>query len=107
LLLSAAMRNSVRCAPIRKALIKFPKRVATHGPDAPKPHPCAPIEIKKTAFQGMVDYRGATTHPSPSSGSAGHPWLSFWDAPSRFTQSAPLKQDEMEAIESGGASLHT
>lgn len=50
--------------------------------------------------------------------------MSFWDAPLRFAQSAPLKQDEMEAIEvlcfsqqlniktdsraqSGGASLHT
>jgi hypothetical protein len=96
------------------------------GPDAPKPHPCVPAEVKTVFQEGSreMGYRKTTTHPSSSpSKISGSSQTSFWDAPSRLTRAASLKEDEMEAIEvlyfsylfeyqtdfrtqSGGASLH-
>ena len=63
----------------------------------PKPHPCAPVEVKKAVFQEFSRGTEHTTRPS-SSLSAGRSWAGFgWEAPPRLPP--PVREDEMEAIE--------
>ncbi|KAL4075592.1 hypothetical protein J3A83DRAFT_4369792 [Scleroderma citrinum] len=83
---------------MHRPLISFlGKRV--WAPVAPHPHPAAPPEYRLTFSRP----------PSPSTTSpAGNEFQHFWDAPPRLwnPRYKHLSDVEIDAISSGGASLH-
>ncbi|EOR02924.1 hypothetical protein E3P92_02391 [Wallemia ichthyophaga] len=73
-------------------------------PEPPHPHPDAPKDFKDN-FASFVQARENYTQPTPS---APNTYTNFWDLPQRFhkIKFAPYSEYEMEAIESGGASVY-
>lgn len=82
-------------------------------PEAPHPHPSAPAEIKQVfsefvkKFQSSASSDANSSAPKGQKGSAegGQVYKEFWEAPARFWE-RDIQEAEIDAILSGGASLH-
>ncbi|KAF7294451.1 hypothetical protein MKEN_01437600 [Mycena kentingensis (nom. inval.)] len=82
-------------------LIKFlGKRTWPSGPTPAKGHPAAPPEFQK-AFSAVTSGSPASASKSGGGGALSE----FWEAPRRFWH-RELEESEIDAITSGGASLH-
>ncbi|KAJ7224412.1 hypothetical protein GGX14DRAFT_425599 [Mycena pura] len=95
----------VLAARVHQPLIKFPgKRSWPSNPTAPHAHPAAPPEFQKR-FSDV-----ATASPLKAKGETPSSVVvsEFWEAPERFwrPRMRELEASEIEAILSGGASLH-
>jgi len=98
---------------IHKVLINFPKRTPPTGAHTPHAHPSAPPEIKssfqdflkkiETSSELQTNPRSSSTEQTASLAHA--QYTEFWDAPPRFWHSVPIEEAEIDAVQSGGASL--
>ncbi|KAF8131134.1 hypothetical protein EV363DRAFT_1450247 [Boletus edulis] len=93
------MPHPVLSARAHKPLISFiGKRIWPSSLAPAHPHPAAPPECRKTFSQQTPNTAGITEQPS---------FRDFWDAPARLWRPKhhELQEFEIEAIQSGGASL--
>ncbi|KAJ3482257.1 hypothetical protein NLI96_g7089 [Meripilus lineatus] len=97
----------------RKPLIQFlGKRKWPSQPSAPGPHPFAPAELKQSfsefvaKFQSSGSSQVSAAPQSLQPPKKGSPAFSeYWQAPERLWK-RELEQAEIDAVLSGGASLH-
>ncbi|KAI0786521.1 hypothetical protein C8Q75DRAFT_808492 [Abortiporus biennis] len=100
-------------AAARKPLIHFiGKRQWPSQPEAPHPHPFAPAELKQAFSDFVAKFKAsgsqaAASKPSSSTkaGENVQVYDEFWKAPERLWKQE-ISEAEVEAILSGGASLH-
>ncbi|KAF5371976.1 hypothetical protein D9615_008044 [Tricholomella constricta] len=86
-------------------LIKFlGKRTYPSTPSAPHAHPAAPAELKNR-FDDFVKKFEASRESSLSNSKSNGVLKEFWDAPERLWRQ-DIEEVEINAILSGGASLH-
>ncbi|KAJ7355457.1 hypothetical protein DFH08DRAFT_852513 [Mycena albidolilacea] len=92
---------------LRQPLIKFlGKRSWPSTQPTPHAHPAAPQELQKRFSDSAAS---ASASASSGKGNTGGNALSeFWEAPERFWRPRvrELEESEIEAVLSGGASLH-
>jgi len=108
------MHSSLRVLNARKPLINFiGKRSWPSKPESQHPHPAAPTEQQKSFpdFLKKFEASSSSSSSSPSSGKkSGSKEIfgEFWEAPARFWRPRirELEEWEIDAISSGGASLH-
>ncbi|PPQ79571.1 hypothetical protein CVT25_003453 [Psilocybe cyanescens] len=71
-------------------------------PDAPHPHPAAPVELKQRFSEFLAKHKSSesTVSSSSSSESSTNIYNDFWEAPSRFWRPRirKIEEDEMDAI---------
>ncbi|KII96074.1 hypothetical protein PLICRDRAFT_151203 [Plicaturopsis crispa FD-325 SS-3] len=92
----------------RKPLINFiGKRKWPSTPEPPHAHPAAPPELRKAFPDFLRKFEAsASSGASPKKSESGkQAYSEFWEAPSRFWVKE-LDEAEIDAISSGGASLH-
>jgi len=88
-----------------RPLIKFlGKRIYPSTPSAPHAHPAAPAEVK-SRFSDFLKKLEASGESSSSSLQSKTVLSEFWEAPERLWKQ-DLEEAEMDAVMSGGASLH-
>ncbi|KAL6304087.1 hypothetical protein BKA93DRAFT_898455 [Sparassis latifolia] len=105
------MHPSLRLCKVHKPLIQFVgKRKWTQ--QAPRAHPAAPAELKKSFSDFARKYQASATAPAASVASAParkvenvRVYEEFWEAPPRLWEQH-IEEVEIEAIMSGGASLN-
>jgi len=100
---------------VHNVLIKFPDRKQPQAPHTPHPHPSAPREIKETfnEFLKKIEVsssdpaQGLGKHESAASRKQGQGTApNFWEeGVSRYWNPIPLEEWEIEAVESGGATV--
>ncbi|KAF9464252.1 hypothetical protein BDZ94DRAFT_1235472 [Collybia nuda] len=107
------MHPSVRVfsARVHQPLIKFVgKRAYPSGPAAPHAHPAAPAELKQKFSDFVRKFEASTSSPTtkPVKTADKDAFPEFWQAPERFwrPRTRTIEDFEIDAIESGGASLH-
>ncbi|KAF9057389.1 hypothetical protein BJ165DRAFT_1520773 [Panaeolus papilionaceus] len=109
------MHPSLRCSSARAhtPLIKFiGKRVFKSTPDAPHPHPAAPLEFKQRFSEFLDRMNGSSQSPAAAKGttssSASNVYSHFWEAPESIWRPRvrELSDKEIAAIMSGGASSY-
>jgi len=103
--------QSVFSAGVRQPLIKFlGKRTYPSHPEAPHAHPAAPAELKQRFSEFVKTSETSTSSPAtkPVKKSDSSAFPEFWEAPERFwkPRGKELEEFEIDAILSGGASLH-
>jgi len=87
-------------------LIKFlGKRVFPSAPSTPHAHPAAPVELQQR-FSELKKFEASETRSDKGRGAAS--FSEFWEAPERFwrPKAREITDAEVDAILSGGASLH-
>ncbi|KIY47593.1 hypothetical protein FISHEDRAFT_74536 [Fistulina hepatica ATCC 64428] len=103
--------STVRAFAARVPLIKFIGKRTWPAVSEAHAHPAAPAEYQKT-FEAFLKRRKDALTSLSSSTSSGAPAASvvdeFWEAPERFwhPKIRELQEWEIEAIATGGASLH-
>ncbi|KIM84052.1 hypothetical protein PILCRDRAFT_819082 [Piloderma croceum F 1598] len=106
------MHPSLRVLNARKPLISFiGKRSWPSKPESQHPHPAAPSELQQTFSDFVKKFESSSSSVSPSNGANGgskEAFGEFWEAPARFWRPRirELEDGEIDAISSGGASLH-
>jgi len=113
------MRPSLRLldSRVHKPLIHFVgRRQWPSHPETPHPHPFAPSELKERFSDFLKKFQSSSSFSPAASGDAGaasstgssggnvQVYEEFWKAPARLLESH-IDEAEMEAIESGGASM--
>jgi len=104
------MHPSIRTLSSRahQPLIKFiGKRTYPRTRDTPQAHPAAPADVKTRffAFLKKVEHSYGSHEGGPPASSSNNVLNEFWEAPERLWK-RDIEQAEIDAILSGGASVH-
>jgi len=107
------MHPSLRVLNARKPLINFiGKRSWPSKVGRQNPHPAAPSEFQKSFSDFVKKFEASSLSSSPGTrgkkGGSKEAFGEFWEAPARFWKPRlrELEDGEIDAISSGGASLH-
>jgi small subunit ribosomal protein YMR-31 len=107
------MHTSLRVLNARKPLIHFiGKRSWPSEAGSQSPHPAAPSELQKSFSDFVKKFEASSSLSSHSGegkkGGSKAAFGEFWEAPARFWRPRirELEDAEIDAISSGGASLH-